>query len=165
MRILFYAIWLLILAVFQPTLARGIEICGIAPNLFLCFVIMCGFSRGKYEASVCGIIFGLAYDLLVGRIIGVSSLIYLYLGFGSGILSERFASSSKRVAGALSAAIGTILAAMVYFLANRFVYDVSFVTAVFRIAFPEAIYNATVSFLLTFPMFGMMKLMRINRIS
>ena len=40
MRVVFYIIWLLILAVFQPTLARGIAVCSIAPNLFLCFVVL-----------------------------------------------------------------------------------------------------------------------------
>ena len=59
MRIIFYVIWLLLLAVFQPTLARGIELWGIAPNLFLCFVVMAGFFRGKYEGAVCGMVFGL----------------------------------------------------------------------------------------------------------
>ena len=142
MRIVFYIIWLLILAVFQPTLARGIAICSIAPNLFLCFVVICGFFRGKYEAGICGAVFGLVYDLLAGRLIGISSLIFLYAGFASGALSEHFVSSGKRLAG-----------------------NISFVTAFFRLTIPEAIYNAVISFLISFPILWMMKLMRMERIS
>lgn len=166
MRIVFYIIWLLILAVFQPTLARGIAICSIAPNLFLCFVVICGFFRGKYEAGICGAVFGLVYDLLAGRLIGISSLIFLYAGFASGVLSEHFVSSGKRLAGALNSAATTVLSGIVYYAANSIAYgNISFVTAFFRLTIPEAIYNAVISFLISFPILWMMKLMRMERIS
>lgn len=166
MRIIFYVIWLLLLAVFQPTLARGIELWGIAPNLFLCFVVMAGFFRGKFEGAVCGMVFGLVYDLLIGRMIGVSSLIYLYLGFGAGALSEHFFSGGKRLAGTVTIAAGTVAAALVYYLARLMVRgDIGFMTAMLRIALPEAVYNAGIGFLLAFPILGMMKLMRIPRVS
>lgn len=166
MRIVFYAVWLVILAVFQPTLARGIEIWGIAPNLFLCFVVMAGFLRGKFEGAICGMVFGLVYDLLIGRMIGVSSLIYLYLGLGAGILSEHFFSGGKRLAASATIAVGTLAAALVYYLARLMAAgDVGFVTALVRIALPEAVYNAGIGFLLAFPMQGLMKLMRIRRVS
>ncbi len=166
MRMLFYTVWLLLLTVLQPTLAREIEIWHIAPNLFLCFVVATGFFRGRMEGAVCGIIFGLVYDMLIGRMIGVNSLCYLYMGFGAGVLSERFFSGGKRTAVVLSVAIATIIAGLVYYLARLAVYgDIGFVTAIFRITLPEAMYNAGISFLLTFPILGFMKVLRIQRIS
>ena len=166
MQIVFYGIWLILLAVFQPTLVRELAIWGIAPNLFLCFIVMTGFFRGKTEGAVCGMIFGLVYDLMIGRIIGVSSLSYLYIGFAAGFLSERFFSGGKRLAGTVTVAAGTLAAALIYYLARLMVRgDIGFVTAIFRTAFPEAIYNAVVGFLLAFPMLWLMKLLRLKRIS
>ncbi len=166
MQIIFYLIWLLLLAILQPTLARGIELWGIAPNLILSFVIIAGFFRGKTEGAICGIIFGLLYDLLIGRMIGVNSLCYLYLGYGSGILSERFFSGRKRVAVMLVSAVATILAGLFYYFARLAIHgDVGFVAAFFRIALPESLYNSGMSFLMCFPVVGMMKLMRMKQIS
>ncbi len=166
MRILFYVIWLLLLVMFQPTLARGIEIWNIAPNLFLCFVVMVSFFRGKTEGAVCGMIFGLVYDLLIGRMIGVNCLSYLYLGFGAGWLSEQFFSGGKRTGGAISIFVGTVLCTLVYYLVRVVAYhDIGFLTAFFRIGLFEAIYNAGIGFLLSFPILGFMKLMRMEKIS
>ena len=166
MRIVFYLIWLLLLAVLQPTLARGVEIWGIAPNLFLCFVVLIGFFRGKMEGAACGIAFGLLYDILIGRMIGVSSLAYLYIGFGAGILSERFFSDMKRIAASIAMVIATLLVAVVYYFARLMIHgDIGFLVAFFRISFPEAIYNAVACFLVSFPVVGTMKLMRMDRIS
>lgn len=166
MRILFYIIWLLLLTVFQPTLARGIAIFSVAPNLFICFVVMCGFFRGKYEAGICGAVFGLVYDLLVGRLIGISCISFLYIGFGAGLLSEHFVSSGKRFAGVLAAAAATVVFGLIYYAVNNIVYgNISFVTAFFRITVPEAVYNGIMGFVLSFPMLWSMKLMKMERIS
>ena len=166
MQILFYLIWLMLLTVLQSTVARGIDIWGIAPNLFLSFVVLAGFSRGRMEGAICGAVFGLVYDILIGRMIGVNSLCYLYLGFAAGVLSERFFSGQKRVAAVLASVVGTILSALVYYFARLAVHgDIGFLMAIFRIGIPEAIYNGCICFLLSFPVAGLMKLMRIKKIS
>ena len=135
MQILFYAIWLVILSVLQPTFARGIEIFSIAPNLFLCFVIIIGFHRGKMDGAICGAVFGLFYDMLIGRMIGVNAICYFYLGFCAGILSENFFSGGKNLATAISTFVGTVLAALIYYLARFIAFgDVSFTTSIFLIS-------------------------------
>ncbi len=165
MQIIFYIVWLFLLTILQPTLGRSIEIWGIAPNLFLCFVVLAGFLRGKMEGAICGCVFGLMYDILIGRMIGVNSLIYLYIGFGAGILSEHFFGGGKRVTAAIATVAATIVSAMIYYLARVAIYgDIAFMVAFFRIAFPEAIYNLAICFLLSYPVTGMMKLMRIKKI-
>lgn len=164
MRVLFYVLWAILLMVFQPTLARGIEIWGIAPNLFLCFVVMIGFFRGTVEGAVCGVIFGLVYDLLIGRMIGVNALIYLYLGLGAGVLGTQFFSGEKRLVTCLGTMVGTLLAGLVYELALKAVgADMGLFTAIFRISLPEAVYNGVAGFLLSFPVRWSMKLMRIKQ--
>lgn len=165
MQVIFYFIWLCLLTTLQPTLGRGIEIWGIAPNLFLCFIVLVGFFRGKTEGAICGCLFGLVYDILIGRMIGVNSLIYLYIGFGAGVLSEHLFGGSKRITASVATMVATLLSAVVYYFARRFLDgDISFWIAFFRVSFPEAIYNLVVCFLLSYPVVGMMKLLRIKKI-
>lgn len=163
MKILFYLLWLILLSILQPTFARGIAIWGIAPNLFLCFVVLIGCFRGASEGAVCGMVFGLVYDLLVGRMIGVSSLIYLYLGLGAGLLGAGFFSNGKQLAGCFGAVAGTIAAGLVYYMARTATGgDIGFVTAMFRISLIEALYNGVVGFLLVYPLRLSMKMIRRN---
>ncbi|MBQ3573687.1 MAG: rod shape-determining protein MreD, partial [Clostridia bacterium] len=108
LNIIFYAVWLLIVALLQPTVIRWIEIFGIGPNIFLIFVIAAALICGKKAGAVCGLVFGLTLDMLVGRMIGVNALIFLYAGFFVGILCERFISGS----GTLVAAVITLSASV-----------------------------------------------------
>lgn len=161
MRILFYLVWLILLSILQPTLVRGIEIWGIAPNLFLCFVVLIGCFRGTAEGAVCGIVFGLVYDFLVGRMIGVNSLIYLYLGLGAGLLEAKFFSNGKQLVGCLGAVAGTLVAGLLYYLSRKAVGgDIGFATAMFRITLIEAVYNGVIAFLLVYPLRLTMKMIR-----
>ncbi len=166
MQIVFYLIWLILLSILQPTLAREIEIFGIAPNLFLCFVILSGFFRGKMEGAYCGAGFGLIYDIFIGRMIGVSSLIFLYAGFGAGVLSERFFSSRKRMAAMIMTLIATLLYGIIYYLARLMIHgDIGFTIAFFRVSLPEAIYNCFICFIMSFPVAKTLKSLRVSRIS
>lgn len=164
MRVVFYLLWAVLLAILQPSLARGMELWGIAPNLFLCFVVLIGFFRGTYEGAVCGAVFGLVFDLLVGRMIGVNALIYLYLGLIAGFLSMQFFSGEKKLAACLGIMMGTLVASVVYALALKATgADVTMVTAIFRIGLPEAVYNSAIGFLLGFPVRWSMKWTRMKQ--
>lgn len=164
MVILYYVLWAIILTVFQPTLARGIEVLGIAPNLFLCFVVVISFLRGKSEGSIVGAVFGLVYDLLVGRMIGVSSLIFLLIGYLAGIVGNQFFGGGKFMIGAVTAFVTTLIYGVVYYFARKIGWnDIDFITAFFRISVIEGIYNCLATFVLMFPVKWLMKAMRIKR--
>ncbi|MEG2670006.1 MAG: rod shape-determining protein MreD, partial [Oscillospiraceae bacterium] len=90
MRILCYGIGLLILSVFQPTLIKSLAIYGITPNLFLIVAVIFGFLRGKNEGAIGGFVLGLVFDLLVGRFIGLNAILYMYIGFCTGLLGEYY---------------------------------------------------------------------------
>ncbi len=164
MVVLYYVIWGIILTVLQPTLARGIEIWGIAPNLFLCFVIIISFFRGKSEGAVVGAIFGLLYDLLVGRMIGVSGMIFLALGYVAGIIGNQFFGGGKFMVGSATAFIATLIYGIFYYFARKIGWnDTGFVTAFFRISLIEGFYNCVMAFILMFPVKWIMRAMRIKR--
>ncbi len=166
MKYLYYALWLILLTLLQPTLICNLELFGIAPNLFLCFVVIAGFYRGVYEGGICGMVFGLVYDILLGEMIGINAMLYLYLGVGAGILGIGYFGGEKRLAITVSAGVGTLGAALVYYLVRKIAAgDISFVTAFFRIGLLEAIYQMPVAFLLSFGADKSMRWMKMEKIS
>ena len=149
LNIIFYAVWLLIVALLQPTVIRWIEIFGIGPNIFLIFVIAAALICGKKAGAVCGLVFGLTLDMLVGRMIGVNALIFLYAGFFVGILCERFISGSGTLVAAVITLSASVLCGIVYYIAYSMVWgDIGFWRALFRVILPEALYTGVLSLLL-----------------
>ncbi len=151
-NIIFYAVWLFILTIFQPTLIQWIALWGISPNMFLIFVIVTGFLKGKKAGAICGAVFGLVFDLLVGRLIGISGILFMYIGFGVGIVTERFLSSTGSVAAAVLTFGLALLYAVGYYIAySMSIGDMGLFYAVIRIILPECLYTAILSLVLFLP--------------
>lgn len=166
MRVVFYLVWAILLAVFQPTLGRWLAVGSIAPDFFLCFVIGIAVLRGAGEGATCGAIFGLIYDLLIGRRIGVNAMVYLYLGLAAGLLSPRFFGSGKSLLACLGTAVATVIAAAVYGLVLRATgADMKLSVAILRIGLPEAVYNAVVGFFMLYPMRKSMRWVKMKELS
>lgn len=150
--IIFYAVWLLIAALLQPTVMRWMEIFGIGPNIFLIFVIAAALIRGKRAGAVCGLVFGLVLDMLVGRMIGVNALIFMYAGFLVGILCERFISGTESLTAAVIIFSMSLLCGIVYYIAYSMVWgDIGFFKGIFRVVLPEALYTGVLGLLLFAP--------------
>lgn len=152
LNIIFYAVWLLIAAVLQPTVMRWIEIFGTSPNVFLIFVISAALIRGKKSGAICGLVFGLTLDMIVGRMIGVNALIFMYAGFFVGILCERFISGTGILTAAVIMLSMSLLCGIVYYIAYSMVWgDIGFWRALFRVILPEALYTGVLGLLLFVP--------------
>ena len=152
LNIIFYTVWLLLIAILQPTVMQWIGIFGISPNIFLIFVIATALSCGKKAGAVCGLVFGFTLDMLVGRMIGVNALIFMYMGFFVGILCERFISGTESLtAGVIILAISA-LCGLLYYIAYSMLWgDIGFFKALFRVILPEALYTAVIGILLFTP--------------
>lgn len=145
MRILFYTIWAILLAILQPTLIQWIAVFGIAPNAFLVFVILAGYLRGRTEGAVAGLIFGMVYDLLIGKLMGVNALLFMYVGFGAGILSEKFFGDSNVWMIAVTVMVAALATGVLYWMIAGMVYGpISFYTGFVKTIIPESIYNAVI---------------------
>ena len=149
---IFYAVWLIILAIFQPTLMQWIGIFGISPNAYLVFVVAAAFLRGKEEAAICGAFFGLMFEFAVGRLIGLSGILFMYIGFATGFAQERFLSNSGAVATAIVTFVMSLMYGIVYYMAYSMVWgDLGFFMALLRVILPECLYTAILSFILFVP--------------
>lgn len=60
------------------------------PNLLLFVTCIFGFMRGCNYGSVTGLICGLLVDIFFGDVIGLYALIYMYVGFFSGLFKKMF---------------------------------------------------------------------------
>lgn len=149
LNVLFYAIWLFAIAVLQPTLISSISIFGIGPNLFLVFIVAAAMIKGKKTGAVCGFVYGIAFDLIIGRMIGVNALIYMYAGLFAGILCERFISGTGSIAGVVIVFAISMLCGIIYYIAYNMVWgDLGFWMALTRVIILESLYSAVLCFII-----------------
>lgn len=84
-----------ILYFLQINFFNWFNIAGIKPNLFIVLVLCIGLFIGKNYAMPIGFIIGIYLDVLTGRQIGISALMYIVIGFLGGYFDKTFSKDSK----------------------------------------------------------------------
>ena len=84
------ALLIIICFILQCTVFQALSLAGIAPNLLLIVTSSLGFMRGEKEGMAVGLFSGLLTDIFFGRLFGFYSLLYLFLGYGSGLFHRMF---------------------------------------------------------------------------
>ncbi len=162
---LFYFIWLLIITVFQPTLVQWIGIFGTGPDLFLIFVICAAMLRGMWDGAICGFVFGLALDMIIGRMVGMNAVLYMYAGLLVGIVNGRYISSDSALTNAFFVFAASLICGILYYSAYNMVWgDLGFIKAFLRTILPKSVYSAALAFVLFVPVrksFGLIKVKRL----
>ena len=74
----------------QVTLGRVIAIGGIKPNLLIILPVLFGFLHGKNEGMYVGFFAGFFYDLFFSGLFGFTSLVFVYIGYCSGIFYQKY---------------------------------------------------------------------------
>ena len=75
---------------FHINVFNWFNIAGIKPNLFIVLILCIGLFIGKNVAIPFGFICGIYLDVLTGKQIGISSLMYASLGFLGGYFDKNF---------------------------------------------------------------------------
>ena len=89
-KIFITAIIIIIAFIFQSELSLGVYNRVAPPNLLLFVTCIFGFMRGCNYGSVTGLICGLLVDIFFGDVIGLYALLYMYIGFFSGLFKKMF---------------------------------------------------------------------------
>ena len=76
--------------VLQTTVFQSISFAGIAPNLMIIVVASFGLMRGKAEGMYIGFFSGLVIDIFCGFYLGIYALLYMYVGYVTGLFQKRF---------------------------------------------------------------------------
>ncbi len=74
-------IFILLMAVLQTTVLRGLEVFHVIPNLLFITVVCYSLRRGDYSAMVVGVACGLILDVTGGRAVGINTLLCTYAAF------------------------------------------------------------------------------------
>lgn len=76
--------------VLQTTTFQTLSFANIAPNLLIIVVASFGLMRGKTEGMYIGFFSGLLIDIFFGFYLGVYALLYMYVGFVTGLFQKRY---------------------------------------------------------------------------
>ena len=143
--------------VLQTTTFQTLSFANISPNLLIIIVASFGLMRGKKEGMYIGLFSGLLIDIFCGFYLGIYALLYMYIGYISGLLQKRFYPEDIKQP--------MILIAGADFLSNLVIYIVMFLTRsrydfgfyLMNIIIPELVYTMVIT------MFFYFFLLKINQ--
>lgn len=147
-KILIYALCILLIMLLQSTVFNYIEILGVKPNLVIVFIVSVALLRGNVEGMAVGFFTGISQDLLFGRAIGLYALLGLYLGLIIGSVNKRLYRENFLVI-IFFTFISTVAYEFAVYLCHGFEALIngrsSILYALRAVVFPEAVYNSAVS--------------------
>jgi len=140
---------LAVLFVFQTTLSRYIDICGIAPNLVFTFVLCYSMYNFPVRSGILCLVAGFITDIYSGTLPGVNALLFLYIG----IAVSNFASSLVRK-NLWTTAVGVLVISFLYHTVSLLIWYVvpghsTFWYPLVRYAMPTAVYDAVFAFVIS----------------
>ena len=149
LNVLFYAVWLIVLVIIQPTAVQWISIFGISPDMFLIFVICAASVKGRQSGAISGFVFGLVFDMMIGRIPGVHAILYMYTGFATGVLRESVIQSKSRFSSMVFVLAAAFVCQTVYLFAYSMAYgSPGLFNGLCRTVIPKAVYTAVAALVL-----------------
>lgn len=143
--------------VLQTTTFQTLSFANIGPNLLIIIVTSFGLMRGKKEGMYIGFFSGLLIDIFCGFYLGIYALLYMYIGYVSGLFQKRFYPEDIKqpmflIAGA---DFGSNLIIYIVLFLTRSRYD--FLYYLFHIMIPELVYTMVIT------MFFYFLLLKINQ--
>lgn len=89
-RRLVIALLIIVCFILQCTVFKELSLASISPNLLLIITSSLGFMRGEKEGLLIGFFSGLLIDIFFGSLLGFYALLYMFLGYGSGLFHMMF---------------------------------------------------------------------------
>lgn len=149
MKLLHHVIWLIVITILQVTLVNAIAIFGVRPNLFLIYIVLVGFLCGRMRGMAWGMVFGLACDIVIGRLIGTNMIIFMFLGYISAKFSDNFYVMPNLLVFAIMVVVATIVSGTIYLLPYSIEFNgVKISSEIFRTVLPESIYNGVIAIII-----------------
>ena len=139
-------IWICFLL--QSTLLSGGRIISSSPNLLLIITVSMGFIRGKKEGIFTGFFCGIIMDLYYGQILGPYALLYMYIGFGAGMLYNIYYEDDIRMPVLITFGADIFYGIVMYIAGFLLRGDTEFGIYIIRVILPEAIYTAILTLIL-----------------
>ena len=142
---------ILLVYLIQGTFGRTIAIGGIVPNLLIILPVLFGFFKGKNEGMFVGFFAGIMYDLFFSGLFGFTALVFIYIGYFSGFLYQKYEVREILIPLAL-VIIADFGYGFISYIGNFLLYNrlnVGYFMS--RFILPEVVYTALVSLLVYHP--------------
>ncbi len=141
-RIIITGLLLIINIVLQSTVLQHIQIRGVIPNTAIIIIVSFALLRGSICGAATGFFSGLLYDVLFGQSVGFYALLGMVSGWVCGKFNENFYRENYFLPATLSAGTVIIYNSIIYFYGMLMSVNSSYLTNLFNIALPEAVYTA-----------------------
>lgn len=141
------ALVIIVSFILQCTVFQALSLAGIAPNLLLIVTSSLGFMRGEKEGMVIGLFSGLLNDIFFGSLFGFYSLLYMFLGYGSGLFHRVFYDEDIKLPMIWIALSELVYGLSVYFFMFLLRSKFQFLFYLMHIILPELIYTVVVTIL------------------
>lgn len=146
-RRLVIALVIAVCFVLQCTVFQTLALASISPNLLLIITSSLGFMRGEREGLFIGFFSGLLIDIFFGSLFGFYALLYMFLGYGSGMFHRVFYDEDIKMPMVWIALSELVYGLSVYFLMFLMRSKFEFLYYFTHIILPELIYTVAVTIL------------------
>ena len=102
--------------VLQTTTFQTLSFANVAPNLLIIVVSSFGLMRGKKEGMYIGFFSGLLIDIFCGFYLGIYALLYMYVGYLTGLFQKRFYPEDIKLPLIIISASDLIANLIIYFM-------------------------------------------------
>ena len=133
----------------QINLFNWFTIYGVMPNIFIILILSIGLFMGEKYGIFFGIFVGFIIDILVGKNIGISSIMYCIIGILGGYIDKNFSKDSRIMIMAM-VAISTVIFelgqySIKYILLSYLEFEIGTLAKIISI---EVIYNIIIFLLI-----------------
>ncbi len=140
---------ILLCYILQTTFIQSIALAGIVPNLMIIVPVLFGYMSGKYEGMFTGFVSGFLFDLFYRDVLGVNALLFMYLGYISGMLFFKDFYKDDIVFPIFVVGVGDVIygffSYVTYFLMRN---RLDFMYYLLNIIIPEVVYTLFLTLLL-----------------
>lgn len=144
-HIIVSACMVIISYLFQTAVFSNLKLAGISPNFMVILTTSWGLICGRKRGMLMGIVCGFILDFFSGAILGIYALIFLYLGYFSGVCRKLFYGDDLKLPllfiGINDMFYGFIIYFLYFFLRGKYTIMFYFM----NIIMPEVIYTVLVS--------------------
>ena len=145
-RFIISFISIILLYVLQSTIfTTYFSIAGITPNLILMFSCIVGFMRGRRSGMFIGFFGGMLVDIMNGGIIGLTPLMYLFIGYFNGLFYKEYSKEQLLLPIGLVALSDFAYGFTFYFFNFLFRNRLNLGFYFSRIIIPEIVYTVVVT--------------------
>lgn len=124
----------------------GIAIFNVTPAIDMILLVVFAANSEKNEATLFGFLMGLIVDILFGTAFGFNTLLFMYIGFGTNVISKRYFSNEPIIVLLLLLSAVLFYDIMHYLFFMIFEGKTNIFAFIFKIVIPEMIYTTALYF-------------------